>query len=402
MKQILFFATIFVFMISCKTETSKKQASLEVQPQTLSDTLIDSDCAFLVNSSKSIFLSWTEVTPKGNVLVYKKFNDTVFGKKIIVKPTLGMQLSHESMAKISQTKSGDLFCFFRITAPTKKNKYGGSLYYTVSHDDGETWSQKIKFVKESTSTSQSFFDIVALTNGGLGIVWLDNRFSTKEKRGSTLFFGKTEPGAINFSEKPIAFNTCQCCRTDLFVKNNKLQVAFRNLYENSVRDMAYIYSEDSGDHFSETARLSKDNWEIDGCPHTGPSLAANKIEDAAVWFTAGKGNKGLFFTKKFKGVEEFDVRKEISENGNHPQMLEIKGEFYVVYDEYYTENHTTYQKILLHKINNLGLDVISVLSEEKTKNRHPVITKTAKGRILVAWVNLDGSKKIIQSKIIKI
>jgi hypothetical protein len=41
---------------------------------------------------------------------------------------------------------------------------------------------------------------------------------------------------------------------------------------------------------------------INGCPHTGPSLASNN-ELSAVWFTGAKSGKGIFF-KRFNIIRK--------------------------------------------------------------------------------------------------
>ena len=401
MRQILFLIT-FTLLFSCKKEI-KKELAEEFSMEVISDTLIDSEAAFFSKGiNGTLLLNWTEETEKGNVLTYKSFQQNAFGEKKTVLPSFGMQSHHESMAKIAQTKSGIFYTFFRIKTPSKKNKYGGSLYYTISIDQGVTWGEKIKLVSDEKSSSQSFYDVAVLPDGELGICWLDNRFSTREKRGSTLFFSKTDGVNGVLKEKAIAFGTCQCCRTDLSVVGNRIEIAFRNIIEGNIRDMFYLTSTDNGLNFSDGQRISNDNWEIDGCPHTGPSLAGNKNKTAVVWFSAGEGNKGIFFTQKFHSDEKFNPRKEISEEGTHPQMLAVKEQFYVVYDEYYSLEETTYQHIKLQLVNPLGMGEIISLTKEKTMNSHPIISKIDATKIMVAWTNLDGNKKKIQTKIIKL
>ncbi|MDG2280267.1 MAG: hypothetical protein P8L42_06520, partial [Flavicella sp.] len=334
-------------------------------------------------------------------LVYKKYKDNKFSNKITVAPTIGLQSHHESMAKIGVTKEGMLFCLFRISRPSKASKYAGALYYTTSKDDGKTWTKKTKLVSEANSSSQSFFDLERLASGELAMIWLDNRFSTREKEGSTLFFTRTDKAGGLADEKPIAFNTCQCCRTDLLIDGQNIKIAFRNIINQKIRDMFYITSNNEGDSFTEPIRISEDNWEIDGCPHTGPSLASNTTT-SAVWFTAGQGNKGLFFATKNDFNSKFEKRIEISENGNHPQLVALPNKYYVVYDEYYQKDNTTYQHIKLHKKNNFATDYIFSLSNEETMSTHPVVAKLSDSELLVAWTNLDGDNKKIQVIRIKI
>lgn len=390
-----------VVLVSCTTTNTKKEFPLN-KIEVVSNPEVNSECVFLGDGiAGEKLLCWTEEREDGNVLVYRKFKKNNFENKITVIPTIGLQSHHESMAKIGVAKNGVLFCLFRIALPTPKNKYGGALYFTTSKDDGETWSKKVKLVNDPSSTSQSFYDLERMETGELAIVWLDNRLSTREKRGSTLFYTNTINGISVAKEKPIAFNTCQCCRTDLLVSKGEVKIAFRNIIEGNIRDMFYITSKDNGRVFTKPERISEDKWEIDGCPHTGPSLGAEN-NTGVVWFTAGQGNKGLFFSVKENSCDSFNKRIEISEGGNHPQLIAVNGLFYIVYDEYYIKDDTTFQHIKLHKKNTFAVDDIIELSQNDTMNSHPVITTIDQNKILVSWTNLDNDKKRIQSIIVKI
>jgi hypothetical protein len=401
MKNLRIFLILFAF-ISCEKETVKNEI-VSTQIENISDVSVDSECAFLSRGSQEeVFLTWTEELITGNVLVYKKFVNDMFQSKITIDATVGLQSHHESMAKIAKTKEGVLYCLFRISAPTEYNKYGGALFYTISKDDGNTWSEKVKLISDVKSSSQSFYDLAQLENGELGLTWLDNRFSTKEKRGSTLFFTSTD-GITGFKkEKPIAFNTCQCCRTDLKVDNGEVIIAFRNIIDGGIRDMFYLTSNDNGKNFTQPKRISVDIWEIDGCPHTGPTIASDNNKTGVVWFTAGQGNRGLFFAEKNNSQDGFEKRIQISKNGTHPQMVTSKGNYYIVYDEYYSLDDTTFQQIKLLKKNTFAADKIIEVTPKGTMNTHPVVEKINKNQLLVSWTNLDKVKKRIQSTIIKI
>lgn len=396
MRNLILLSIVFLF-IACK----KENKGIHLQGvKTISEHAVNSECVFVSKGNEeNLFLTWTEEREGENILVFKEYSETGFHQKITVHPTLGLQSHHESMAKMAITKLGIMYCVFRIASPTKYNKYGGALFYTYSKDHGNSWSEKVKLVQDKSSSSQSFYDLALLENGELGLIWLDNRFSSKEKRGSTLFFTSTKEFGFQ-PEKPIAFQTCQCCRTDIEVMDGEIKIAFRNIIKGGIRDMFYATSSDNGNSFTDSQRISIDKWEIDGCPHTGPSIAASHNETGVVWFTAGQGNKGLFFTKRGKGSERFDKRVEISENGNHPQMLSVYGTYYIVYDEYSFKDNTTFQQIKLLIKSSIGIDKVFDITPEGSMNTHPVIEQIDEDKVLISWTNLDGTKKKIQSMVV--
>ncbi len=144
--------------------------------------------------------------------------------EMFVDPSIGMQAHHESMAKVIRNGNGTLYAIYRFKTATPKNKYAGSIFYSISIDNGKTWSEKRKLVEDESSLSQSFFDVALLPDGELGLSWLDNRKVEKDKDGSSLYFAKTEGNLGFVNEKPIAGSTCQCCRTDIFVFENTINV----------------------------------------------------------------------------------------------------------------------------------------------------------------------------------
>src|SRR3546814_19303323 len=57
-----------------------------------------------------------------------------------------------------------------------------------------------------------------------------------------------------------------------------------------VRAWVYIAALDTCGTLRAPVRISVYNGEIEGCPHSGPSLAVTQAGIQAVWFTAGPGS----------------------------------------------------------------------------------------------------------------
>lgn len=61
--------------------------------------------------------------------------------------------------------------------------------------------------------------------------------------------------------------------------------------------MAIARSIDYGQSFSAPERIHADNWAINGCPHSGPSLAVDPTGDLhAGWYTGEETKAGLYYT----------------------------------------------------------------------------------------------------------
>ncbi len=353
----------------------------------------------------AILLNWSEQVNKNQfVLKYVEFDDYGNRKSEIktVLPTLGMQSHAESMAKIIRSAKGILYVVFRIKTSNPKSRFGGHIYYTMSTDNGKTWHKKQKLVKIKNTRSQSFYDVTLLSDGEVGISWLDSRKLEKNKDGSTLYFSKTN-GINGFVKgKPIAGSTCQCCRTEIFRDSkNNIHIAFRNITEGSIRDMYSVVSTNNGHTFSELRRIGKDNWKLDGCPHTGPSLAGNNKSLAAVWYTGAESGDGIFFKELTKEYTAFENKVLLTATGAHPQMIASKDEqFHVVYEEFYKEKEKLFSQIVLHTIRKNQTLKKQIISQKRTDSDHAVITTTKNNKLFIAWISvIKGKSKVFYKKV---
>ncbi len=381
----------------------------------LTDPKVNSEAAYLFNNGDKIILNWTqraEHDKKDNLLKFAVFNlDTgKFDSIMTVPSSKGLQDHLETMAKVGLKKDGTLFAVYRKKLPTDRSRFGGLVYVVTSKDQGKTWSKEQRLVKDTTSTSQSFYDIALLPNGNMSLTWLDSR---SKRRGKTLYFAQTDANNMFSQQKPVAFSTCECCRTDLYVDaRGQIHIAYRNLIEpdepgfdgngfTEIRDMYYLKSVDTAKTFTQPVPISRDNWHVNGCPHTGPSLAYNGQKLGAIWFTGVQPQPGLYFTTKTDD-QAFLPRKSISIEGRHPQMIALNGKYYAVYEFYYEKNGKGFYKIILNVIQPNGQHQIHEISKPLTQNNHPVLTQISKDQILAAWTNTDTRHPKIMYKIIDI
>jgi len=413
---ILYILTLTLVFFSCKEKPEQKELTVtpvkkEIQRLTNKDKNLLG--AFLFSNENDVIANWTEYDDKvdSTILKFAYFDKekSTFSNPIVVTPSKGLQTHAESMAKVAITKNGVLYAFFRIKPENSRSMFGGILYYATSTDKGQNWSPKKRIVADKKSTSQSFYDVAQLPDGELGLIWLDKRRLHSNFTGQTLYFAKTNSNLELEGEIAIEGSVCQCCRTEIEVdKNNQIHIAFRNIIEpnedgypisiknskQEIRDMYYITSKDNGKTFSTSITISDDYWFLSGCPHTGPSLANNGTETAAVWFTGANSNPGLFFTTK--NSRDFKERQLISVEGRHPQMITLNNKFFIVYEEYYETEGKGYNKILLQKRDLNSATKTIELSDSKTDNSYAVLKQISENQILVSWVNNDTRKSVIE------
>jgi len=331
---------ILIFISSCNSSREQSNETLE-QKTAGQVSSLDSHASNPFLSKNHLghpVLCWTEELSDGDgfVVKYTVFDpeEASFGDIVTVAPSKGTAAHPENMNKVAFKSDGTAVAIYSRKHPTEENRFAGSLLYTQSFDQGRTWTPE-KFLHSDTSRNvgRGYFDMATLPDGEIGAVWLDGRYG-KESNGSALFFAKTRDKEGFGEDKDIGESTCECCRTDLYVDlEGRLNIVYRDILNDSIRDIVHQYSADNGATFSASRRISQDNWIINGCPHTGPSLASTSSGLHAVWFTAG-GAPGVYFTSTEDQGRTFSLRHKISDSARHPQMASLPdGQLVLVWDE---------------------------------------------------------------------
>ncbi|MBY5957898.1 exo-alpha-sialidase [Membranicola marinus] len=317
----------------------------------------------------------------GYVMKFSKFSKEGggFQQPREVSSSRGCTTTSESMGKIAFKKDGTMIALYSRRSPTPENRFSGALYYTQSFDEGRTWTpEKYLHVGDTTrGLSRSFFDVATLPDGEVGAIWLDSRRTEQRGDGSTLFFAKTKGKQGFLTDQPVGYNTCECCRTELFVSaDGHIHALYRDIWQDSIRDISHLVSRDGGRTFSEPERISSDNWVIYGCPHTGPSVCERRGGIDIVWFT-GAGLPGLYTTRFDKREQTYTPKKLLTKKGRHPQIL-ASGDDHVVYlwEEAEEENelvgHLNHSAPKATISLNSFSESKSVIKAQVWKNGHPV------------------------------
>ncbi len=397
----LIIALALVFSVSsCKTVTDEKQEPISAKPIATDAGYITSSPYLTKDQNDNIVLSFIkEINDSVAVMNYAVSNDKgiSFGTAIEIPASKNVLPSGESMPKMIFKPNGEIIAVWGVENPSPDNKYNGLVYYSQSFDKGKSWSEAKPLVKDTASIDQRYFDVALLKNGEAGIIWLDNRTKT-DKEGSTLYYATTK-GKNGFeNEKPIAETLCECCRTDLFVDNSgNIHAAFRVLVNDTIRDMAHIVSTNGGKVFSQTKRISEDNWVISACPHTGPSMTQNKNGLHFTWHTMG-GGSGVFYCATADDGETFSKRENISNepSARHPQIAAMpNGKLVTVWDEsvHTGENYNSW--VGLERRNEKG-EVMSkeYITSNEMISEFPLVHALDADSVLLVWVQKERANKM--------
>lgn len=403
-----------IFLTACK----EKPATIE----TLNTEGVAVGSYLTRDNKGNPVLCWSEQDGKDSLyrLKYAIYNQktNTFENQVTVPASSGISTSAESMGKVAFKADGTVIAVYSKRFLNEKNPYAGAIYYSSSVDDGKTWTAS-QFLHSDTTHNygRSFFDITTLKDGEIAAVWLDGRYG-KSIKGSALFFNKTLKGKNFGVDSCLERGTCECCRTEILTDQvGNIHLAYRNitlptaLADKQVRDMGYKVSTDNGNTFTAVKTISNDNWEIDGCPHSGPSLAVTKDGINAVWFTAG-GGSGIYNASLNKNAN-FNKRRLITAHGKHPQLIALANDqLIMVCEELNAEpaaepmkmNHSNgagamkmshepaaNSKIIL---TNLSKNKTTTITDGEQPDHHAVVTSLNDG-VLIAWVRERNARSEI-------
>lgn len=348
-------------------------------------------------------LVWTERDGTQMILYYSISSDdgNTFATKVALPLSSDVATHAEGMPKVAFKKDGMIVAAYEKKSPTETNKYAGAIYYRMSADRGQTWTAET-FLHSDTiaGRSRSYFDIERLPDGEIGASWLDIKLNN-ETGGRSVRFAKTKDLGFE-NEILVDSSACQCCRIDVYSDlAGRINIAYRGLMKagmgQTVRDMMISTSSDEGYSFSMPARISPDNWVIDGCPHTGPSLCSSQGGVHSMWYTEGNGT-GLYYSFRQNGNDDFGKRELVSRDGRHPQLSANGARLIMVWEEILEGNLNKSTSIICQISINNKVSRRSI-STGDTNAYSPVVTKTQDGFLVAFLMDTEAGARVFRARL---
>ena len=272
-----------------------------------------------------------------------------------------------------------------------------------STDGGRTFSPAHLAHSSGVTGARGWESLTAAPDGTLHAVWLDGRDAAR-KIADAAAHGHAHQGQPpqdvyhgtltadgRMVESLIATDVCFCCKTALALdRHGDVYAAWRHVFPGSMRDIAFAKSSDGGRNFSPLIRVSADNWELNGCPEDGPSLAVDDSGTIHIaWSTVvtdGEPRKAIFYSTSRNG-KTFSPRKRLPTAGNttpgHPQLaLTSDGGAAIVFDEV----ADGVRRVALARVSPSGVfQPAHVLSGQESAT-YPVLARGGSD-LLVAWTS---------------
>lgn len=228
---------------------------------------------------------------------------------VAVRDPLGPAAPHgEAPPKLAWGADGTLHILYVVSKVVPDRRFPVSaLRHTSSADGGRTWSEPASVTDgEEAFGSHNFHALHAAADGTLYAAWLDGRTGTS----ATVVTHSTDGGRTWAPDVRVAEQeSCPCCRTAIATApDGTVHLAWRAVLDGGIRDIVVASSTDRGLTWSAPVRVHADDWQVDACPHAGPSL---QVDDAGrvhvAWWTGKEGIAGVWYARSDNGARSFST-----------------------------------------------------------------------------------------------
>jgi hypothetical protein len=290
-----------------------------------------------------VYLSWIEpVQSKGSKGYALKFAVRSRGGRWSI-PRAITQGENRFDSSILALPDGSLAAYW--LTKSGPGMHANDVNLSISRDGGRRWGKAIAPHHDRTPTARGFVSMIP-AGGGIAIVWLDGRKITGGDRGAAEHSQaeKARAGASQHTvgsdhqhagsdhraighgpaasemgmalmytmigldgtlgeEELLDGRVCECCTTSAAPTPDGMAVVYRDRSEEEVRDISIVRLKNG--RWSEPQPLSKDDWEIQGCPVNGPAISSAGQNVAVAWFTAAHDQPRIYAALSSDGGATF-------------------------------------------------------------------------------------------------
>jgi len=232
-----------------------------------------------------VYLNWLEpASPKGYALRFSIRGPQGWSAPKTIASGTNWFVSPADFPSLAVMSDGTLAANWLVaTGGPGSEAYDINLAF--SKDAGATWGKPIVPHRDGKKRQHGFLSWTPTADGKLVAIWLDGRNMPSEEEGNmALMYTTIAANGSLGPEMQIDNRACECCKTSMARTPDGLIAVYRDRSDKEIRDISIARYTNS--RWSPPEALSKDGWEIDGCPINGPAVSSNGKNVAVAWFTA--------------------------------------------------------------------------------------------------------------------
>lgn len=270
------------------------------------------------------------------------------------------------------------------------------LMFARSLNFGHHFEEPIPVTDKTAPSTNAFSTLAVAPDGQIYAAWLDGRDNEERfATTSSLYLARSSDRGASFGPNiRVADEVCPCCRPTLaFGPDSEVYVAWRQVLEDEVRDMAVAVSRDQGNNFSHPTRAAHDNWKISGCPHSGASMLHDGKRLYLSWYTAGDSGRGIVqLAWSEDDGESFSEPVEASAavlDPNHPFLATSpQGHLLPLFEGRKPgekQGWGSIQPFLVTRAADGTISAPQLIADTESSVSYPVLAADPQGNLFVAW-----------------
>ncbi|HEU5209423.1 MAG TPA: sialidase family protein [Longimicrobiales bacterium] len=250
----------------------------------------------------------------------------------------------QAPAQVALGPEGNVYVAWQNNTPIEGRRFPASdLRFARSADGGRTFEPAIHVNDDAggVPASHTFHDVAVGDDGTVYVSWIDGRVRAQAESprhadapahehgdsdtGPEIRVARSRDGGRSFGPGVVVTpKACPCCRTTLAVSGRNVYVAWRDVTDDNVRNIVVAHSADGGETWSAPRAVHQDAWQIDGCPHAGPSLAIGRDGRLHVaWYTGAPDRPGIYHAVADDGLHFGAPAPLLSGEWVPPSLVEL-------------------------------------------------------------------------------
>jgi hypothetical protein len=274
-----------------------------------------------VGPDGKVYLSWLEpMKPKGYARRFSVRGPQGWSAPKTISSGTNWFVSAVDFPSLAMMSDGTLAANWLVASNGPASE-AYDINFVFSKDGGTTWSKPIVPHRDVKKRQHGFLAVVPTKDAKLAAIWLDGRNMKSEEEGDmALMYTTIASNGTLGPEMQIDNRTCECCKTALTETPDGLIAVYRDRSPKEIRDISV--SRFVNGKWSPPQDLSKDGWEIDGCPINGPAVSSNGANVAVAWFTAPADKAQVDLMMSADGGKTFGKKIRV-DAGNPAGRVEV-------------------------------------------------------------------------------
>ena len=397
---------IFGFIISClltnvafSAEQTKMHDTSNMWQKSLAGKQISSSAVFDERGTL-----WLAQVQEGHVMVSQSTDQ---GKTFSTAVKVNLQAeavsaSGETRPKILISKNGNVYISYTQSLDTP---YAGNIRFSRSIDGGKSFSAPITVNDNLDPITHRFEAMGINARGQIYLAWLDKRDAVAAKNkdekyhGIALYSAMSDDEGISFhANTKVADHTCECCRVAMAIdKTDTPVIVWRHIFGKNVRDhgLARLDGTTRKRDVDAVQRVTFENWEVEACPHHGPSLSISGDVYHMAWFNHGAERTGLFYAHSANGGKTFSAPINVGNSqrqAGHAAVLSQGKNIYLAWKEF--DGEVTTIKSMYSHDGGVAWGAVQSVAETRDVSDHPMLIAN-KEQVYLSWNSQQEGYRLI-------